>query len=66
VTAARHKQVPSWRGALSIDRGTTLEALIRSGALRLVMGNIPDTEIERLLSGSPVKVQAKSRPASRK
>lgn len=34
---------------LGVDRGTTLEALVRDGHLRLVMGKIPDTEIERLL-----------------
>lgn len=34
---------------LGVDRGTTLEALIRDGRLRLVLGKIPDTEIERLL-----------------
>ncbi len=35
---------------LGIDRGTTLERLIRDGHLRLVMGRVPDTEIERLLA----------------
>jgi hypothetical protein len=35
---------------LGIDRGTTLERLIRDGHLRLVMGRVPDTEIERVLA----------------
>jgi hypothetical protein len=35
---------------LGIDRGSTLEGLIRQGHLRLVMGKIPQIEIERVLS----------------
>jgi len=34
---------------LGVDRGTTLAGLIRCGRLRLVMGRIPASEIERLL-----------------
>jgi hypothetical protein len=34
---------------LGVDRGSTLAGLIRSGHLRLVMGRIPASEIERLV-----------------
>ncbi len=34
---------------LGVDRGSTLEGLIREGRLRLVRGRIPLGEIERLL-----------------
>jgi hypothetical protein len=34
---------------LGVDRGTTLEALIREGHLRLVLGKIPVGDLERLL-----------------
>lgn len=49
---------------LGVDRGTTLEQLIRDEHLHLVMGRIPDTEIERLLaSGIPEpKVRGRRRP----
>jgi len=48
----RPKRLLSKRAAarlLGIDRGTTLEELIREGHLRMVLGKIPDTEIDRLL-----------------
>jgi hypothetical protein len=35
---------------LGVDRGTTLEALIRDGHLRLVLGKIPIADLERLLA----------------
>jgi hypothetical protein len=41
---------------LGIDRGTTLEGLIRAGHLHLVLGRIPANEIDRLLTeGVPEK-----------
>ncbi len=53
IARARPKRLLSRRAAarlLGIDRGTTLEALVRDGHLRLVAGKIPDTEVDRLLA----------------
>lgn len=50
---------------LGIDRGTTLEGFIRDGHLRLVMGKIPDTEIERLLAEGLPELKARARRRER-
>ncbi len=68
LSRRRDRRLLSKRAAarlLGIDRGTTLERLIRDGHLRLVMGRVPDTEIERLLAqGLPdVKQRARRHPA---
>lgn len=43
---------------LGVDRGSTLESLIRQGRLRLVAGRIPLAEIERLLAdGVPARAR---------
>ncbi len=48
---------------LGVDRGSTLETLIREGKLRLVAGRIPLSEIERLLAdGLPARARQR-RPA---
>lgn len=50
---------------LGIDRGTTLETLIRDGYLRLVMGKIPAGDLERLLAnGLPEPKRRAARKAS--
>lgn len=68
LTRARPKRLLSKRAAarlLGVDRGTTLEGLIRDGHLRMLMGKIPDTEIDRLLAeGIPEsKPRARRAPA---
>ncbi len=66
LSRSRTKRLLSKREAarrLGVDRGTTLEGLIRRGALREVMGKIPDTEIERLLTDG---LPAPNRPRARR
>lgn len=69
LARARPKRLLSKRAAarlLGVDRGTTLEQLIRDGHVHLVAGKIPDTEIDRLLAeGMPEpKQRAPRRPAA--
>lgn len=64
LTRRRERRLLSKREAarlLGIDRGTTLERLIRDGHLRLVMGRVPDTEIERLLADGIPEPKARGR-----
>lgn len=51
---------------LGVDRGTTLEGLIRDGALRLVMGRIPLPEIEKLLAEGLPSPKPRLRRAERR
>jgi hypothetical protein len=53
---------------LGIDRGTTLETLLRDGHLRLVMGKIPLANLERLLAeglAAPRPRKRRQRPEER-
>ncbi len=64
LTRRRERRLLSKRAAarlLGIDRGTTLERLVRDGHLRLVMGKVPDTEIERLLADGIPETKGRSR-----
>lgn len=68
LARVRPKRLLSKRSAarlLGVDRGTTLEQLIRDGQVHLVAGKIPDTEIDRLLAqGIPEPKQRAPRRAA--
>jgi hypothetical protein len=49
---------------LGIDRGTTLATLMRDGHLRLVMGKIPQADLERLLAEGLPEPKRRARRAA--